>query len=170
MCPVRGEIGEGELSWGSSKKASAAAFSGSWTPFNSCVLRPSLYLFLRARARRAAGTSWPDLGVRAQLLRSARALQGARRKGRAQVDGKWRDGWEPICHAAPPSPTGGGAPLGASMLRLNAAVVSNAAPTGTVARFPRRRPHVTQLSGILSRTRFYAIDVHRACKVRLSIL
>ena len=66
-------------------------------------------------------------------------------------------------------PRGGGAPLGASMLWLNNAVVSNAAPTGTVARFPRRRPHVTQLSGILSRTRFYAIDVHvhRACKVWL---
>ena len=42
--------------------------------------------------------------------------------------------------------------------RLNAAVVSNAAPTGTVARFPRRRPHVTQLSGtVYSRTRLYTI-------------
>jgi hypothetical protein len=63
-------------------------------------------------------------------------------------------------------PRGGGAPLGASMLRLNAAVVSNAAPTGTVhvARIPRRRPHVTQVN---SRTRLYAIDVHRACNVRL---
>ena len=51
----------------------------------------------------------------------------------------------------------GGAPLGASMLRLNAAVVSNAAPTGTVARIPRRRPYVTQ---VYSKTRLYAIDYY----------
>ena len=42
--------------------------------------------------------------------------------------------------------------------RLNAAVVSNAAPTGTVARFPRRRPHLTQLSGtVYSSSRLYTI-------------
>ena len=47
---------------------------------------------------RCTGTSWPDLGVRAQLLlRSARVIrQGAWRKGRAQVDGQWRDGWEQL--------------------------------------------------------------------------
>ena len=49
---------------------------------------------------RCTGTSWPDLGrVRAQLLRSARAsrraAKGARAR-RAQVDGKWRDGWEQV--------------------------------------------------------------------------
>ena len=42
----------------------------------------------------AAGTSWPVLGERSSSV--ARARQGARRKGRAQVDGKWREGWEPL--------------------------------------------------------------------------
>ena len=56
----------------------------------------------RARTQRhrlvagSAGTSWPDLGVRAQLLRSARASRRAAKGTRAQVDGKWRDGWEPL--------------------------------------------------------------------------
>ena len=45
---------------------------------------------------RCTGTSWPDLGVRAQLLRSARASRRAAKGTRAQVDGKWRDGWEPL--------------------------------------------------------------------------
>ena len=45
---------------------------------------------------RCTGTSWPDLGVRAQLLRSARASRRAAKGTRAQVDGQWRDGWEPL--------------------------------------------------------------------------
>ena len=47
----------------------------------------------------AAGTSWPVLGVLERSSSVARARQGARRKGRArtaQVDGKWREGWEPL--------------------------------------------------------------------------
>ena len=45
---------------------------------------------------RCTGTSWPDLGVRAQLHRSARASRRAAKGARAQVEGKWRDGWEPL--------------------------------------------------------------------------
>ena len=51
------------------------------------------------------------------------------------------------------------------MLRLNDAVVSNAAPTGTVARPSKKTARNSPQ--VYSRTRFYAIDVHRACKVRL---
>ena len=45
---------------------------------------------------RCTGTSRPDLGVRAKLHRSARASRRAAKGPRAQVDGKWRDGWEPL--------------------------------------------------------------------------
>ena len=39
---------------------------------------------------RSAGTSWSDLGVRAQLLRNARASRRAAKGARAQVEGKWK--------------------------------------------------------------------------------
>ena len=42
------------------------------------------------------GTSWPDLWESERSSSVACALQGARRKGRAQVDGKWRDSWEQL--------------------------------------------------------------------------
>ena len=45
---------------------------------------------------RSAGTSWPDLGVRAQLLRNGRASRRAAKAARAQVEGKWRGNWEPL--------------------------------------------------------------------------
>ena len=47
-----------------------------------------------ARARRLApgGPTWES--ERSSSV--ARARQGARRKGRAQVDGKWRDGWDQL--------------------------------------------------------------------------
>ena len=52
-----------------------------------------------ARALRAIVLRGHELARAWESERSssvARARQGARRKGRAQVDGKWREGWEPL--------------------------------------------------------------------------
>ena len=45
---------------------------------------------------RCTGTSWPDLGVRAQLLRNGRASRRAAKAACAQVEGKWRGNWAPL--------------------------------------------------------------------------
>ena len=54
--------------------------------------RHRLVLAAEVAARARAGPTWES--ERSSSV--ARARQGARRKGRAQVDGKWREGWEPL--------------------------------------------------------------------------
>ena len=63
---------------------------------------------------RCTGTSWPDLGVRARLHRSARVMasrrgaRGVRRKGHTQVDGKRIVGSSSVLRRAWSRPQRGG--------------------------------------------------------------
>ena len=57
---------------------------------------------------RCTGTSWPDLGVRAQLHRSARASRRAAKGARAQVEGKWIVGSRSVLRRAWSRPQRGG--------------------------------------------------------------
>ena len=110
-------------------------------------------------------TLWHGRGLGVVLLCSA-LTQRRRRCTAVQITRR-------RCRVRLCVPRGDGAPLGASMLRLNDAVVSNAAPTGTAARPSKKTARNSPMNSPLrymnsySRTRFYAIDVHRACKVWL---
>ena len=119
-----------------------AASSGTWLGpplIRACVLHASLFC-LRARAR---------LRVRPRCGR----LQARRRTEVLTIR----------LHS--PSTCAALSPRALKRARYGGDAKSPTPPaTGTVARKHRRRPHVTQ---VYYRTRFYAIDVHHACKVRL---
>ena len=94
----------------------SAPVDGKWRECCELICRPRAQ---HASVGRCAGTSWPDLGVRAQLLRSARASRRAAKGPRAaaQVDGKWRDGWEPIRSPTRLEPAAAGRSVGTARVK-----------------------------------------------------
>ena len=76
------------------------AFAAAPPAKQKACARTQRHRLVAARAR--AGPTWES----ERSSTAARARQGARRKGRAQVDGKWREGWE----SAAPAPAHAPAP------------------------------------------------------------